>query len=167
MRALASIILLVALIAGCSGTGTMSGGTGQAVASLAPSVGGPSGSSIATEPSLGTDELILTEASPRGPNGICTTQGVFEVRLELTEISGSTALIGELVDPSDFPEFDDGFPPIFWPYGFSAELGPPAVVLDDMGDVVATEDEVVRLAGGSIDDRGYHACLINGVEYLD
>jgi hypothetical protein len=74
--------------------------------------------------------------------------------------------VGELVNPDQFPEFPHGFPEIIWPFGFTAELGPPAVVLDYSGEVVATEDEVIHLAGGSIDDLGYHVCVVDDVEYL-
>ena len=111
--------------------------------------------------------LIVTEPIPRDPElAACTTQGELRVRIVLSADGGHTVLIGELADPELFPEFADGFPQIIWPFGFSAEPGPSAVILDDAGDVVATENEVVRLMGGSIGDDGYHVCMVDGVEYL-
>lgn len=159
-------VLLTALLAACNGTGTMPSGTDLDAGSLGASATTPTSSAGTPEPS-GTGELIITEAAPRGPDAGCTTQGEFEVRLITAWIDGNATLSGELVDPTKFPEFAEGFPPIVWPLGFSADLGPPAVVSDEAGEVVAMENDVITLAGGSIDDVGYHVCIVNGVEYLN
>lgn len=110
--------------------------------------------------------LLLTEAKPRDPEFPgCSTQGEFKVKLVVDTSGGSDEIIGVALDPSQFPGYPNGFPAIIWPFGFSADPGPPAVVLDPSGSEVAIEDGIVRFAGGTVDDTGYHVCLVNGVNY--
>lgn len=73
---------------------------------------------------------------------------------------------GVLTDPASYPELAEGFPTIVWPFGFSAESLPQIAIFDNAGEVVATGDKPVRLGGGTIDDMGYHVCLIDGAPYF-
>ena len=119
------------------------------------------GSQHPTAPQSG--QLIETEPAPRDPEVAgCTTQGEFEIELMLTEEGGGIEIRGALTDPASYPEFAEGFPTIVWPFGFSAESLPQVAIFDDAGEIVATANEPVRLGGGTIDDLGYHVCLIDG-----
>jgi hypothetical protein len=159
---------MVMLLAGCAAPGA-SASPQRSVDSPAPSPSTSKEADINSHQPSATpsDGLIVTESAPRDPElAGCTTQGEFEIVLVLKQQDDTDAITGVLTDPSAYPEFSDGFPAIIWPFGFSAEAHPQVVILDQAGKVVATEDQTVRLAGGTIDDVGYHVCLIDGVMYV-
>lgn len=121
--------------------------------------------SMAPSPSQGP--LIITETQPSDPKlRSCTTSGTAHVRIVTDHTGGVVVIKGIGLEPTEYPGYADGFPPIIWPFGFSADPGPPAVIRDQVGKKIAREDDVVGLAGGVIDENGYHSCLIDGVMYV-
>jgi hypothetical protein len=169
-------LLCVVALAGCAAPGA--GGSTltapaspSAAASTTATASATPPASATSEPSTGTviTGVIRTEDKPKGTGSAvpaCTTQGEFEVRLVLDRDADPALVIGALVHPEEFPEFPDGFGPIIWPFGFTADPGPPFVIRDHTGTVVGTEDQVVRLGGGVMDEAGYHVCVVDGMEYF-
>lgn len=107
--------------------------------------------------------LLTVESEARSSTESCTTQGEFTVKLVAKRADSVVSSIDVVEDGTH--EFPEGFPRVVWPAGFSADLGSRVTIMSGDGTVVVTEGQPFALAGGSVDQDGYHVCLIDGKRY--
>jgi hypothetical protein len=99
--------------------------------------------------------------APRGPNGGCAPVGPFLVGLRLDLATGHPVIAVE----STTGEFPDGFPPVVWPFGFTASLdgNQGRVVAPDGSDFLTGQQ--YEFIGTFIGER-FFICSINGTDYF-
>lgn len=133
------------------------GGLGS---STSVGAGAPSSSASAT-PQPSATLVTVSPVLPTWPdpieNGACPQANMWHVTLRGDKTNSDRPAYVESLDGTQRT--------ILWPYGFSARFNPDLEILNDRGEVVAWEGDLLDLTGGVVDPAfDFFACRVTKVE---